>query len=75
MTALWLVSLIGSPDYDEYDGFVVRARDEASARALADALANDAGQRGVFTSSTRARCERLFVHGNETVVMSSFNAG
>ena len=71
---LWLVEAIDHVDYDEYDGFVVRADDEATARALAQAAAVT-GQKDVFTDARTSTCESILDEGLAGIILASFKAG
>lgn len=68
---LWLVTYDGSVGYDDYDGFVVRATNKDSARAL---VRNELGP---FTSQSvdDFTVRRLREDGDPGGILASFNAG
>jgi len=70
---LWLFETIsGGCDYDEYDSFVIAARDESRAKALASEFLGD----GFRQKITDFKVRQVFaVKEEEGVLISSFNAG
>jgi len=77
--ALWLVKRTDDVGYDEYDGLVVRARDEAEVRSIV----HDDDTTGIKTYSAYAgsfrrreyTVEELQADGESGVILDSFNAG
>ena len=63
-------------DYDEYDGFIVAAETEASARAFCNVMPGCEGP--IWEDDTKTTCEYIGT-AHETVVagilLGSFNAG
>lgn len=70
---LWLLKRTDRIGYDECDGFVVRAKTETDARALAAEQAGDEGK-DVWLSPA-VTCTELTAKGEPGIVLSSFNAG
>lgn len=70
---LFSLELVNEDDwnYDTYIGFVIRARDEASARALAVQKSKDME----WNDAARTRCVELDRKGPEEIVLDSFRAG
>jgi len=67
---LWLL-MVESCDWDEYNGFVVRAETEAQAREFANAACSNVRQ--TFDDWT---CQELTADVVEPgIILSSFNAG
>jgi hypothetical protein len=66
-------------DYDEYDGYVIRAGSEQAARALAEGhVPQDRYSRLVrdrWLDPTRSSCELLDSEGSAGIILGSFNAG
>jgi len=63
---------IGS--YDTYDGFVVRAKDETSARRLAMDKEYATHSRD-WLNTDIVSCTEITKTGNADVILASFNAG
>lgn len=63
--------------YDTYRGHVVRAKDEAEARSMADKTAADENARGArpWLDDSLTSCEPLKVRGPRGIVLSDFAAG
>lgn len=74
MMKLWLLERTEIHGYDEYCGFVIRAEDEASARAIAVVQAGDEGA-GAWMSQARSTCIELQAEGESGMVLGDFNAG
>jgi hypothetical protein len=82
---LWILKPTKEGDkkttYDCHDGFVVRARTEEEARALADNTRGDEAPRvdnkgrRFWVSPELSTCEELGKRGEPGVVLGSFNAG
>ena len=73
---LWILSRTDSVDYDEYDSFVILAKDEAEARQLAEAAGSPYRKAGIWLNSDKCTCEQLTRKGKKAeVILGSFNAG
>lgn len=84
---LYYLETKSAVDYDEYDSFVVRAKDERAARHLLVTAKYDirdfdspcvqlsASQREVFASEKGSTCTLLPSRGPARIICSSFNAG
>ncbi len=75
---LWLLKVIDwkAVDYDEYNGFVIRAENETHARVIAAAYASDEDSNSDrFLNKEKTTCEEIQVNGEAGVVLSDFNAG
>ena len=59
------------PRFDKCFGVIVRARDEASARALASSAAGSEGEK-VWKDPKETSCKRLEVEGEVEIVMLDF---
>ena len=73
---LYCISRQGVWEYDEYDGFIVAAETEASARAFCNAMPGDEGR--IWEDDTKTTCEYIgTAHENvkSGIVLGSFNAG
>jgi hypothetical protein len=73
---LYLVESIEGVGYDEYDGFVVRARSASLARKMAQAECVNY-QTEVFTDPEKSKLTLLASNApyDAGIVLSSFNAG
>ena len=73
-TFLWLIKT-DRFGYDDFDGFVVRAPDEGSARKIAQRRAE--WQKGTFDDPKYSSCRKIgTATGRRTgIVLDSFNAG
>ena len=65
-----------NPWYDKCFGFVIRAEDEASARALAHANAGDENRRGgsPWLDESQSSCEELLPDGEAGMILQDFHA-
>jgi hypothetical protein len=70
---LWMIT---HPDYsyDEYDVFIVWAKDENDARRRAGAKSADEGVE-CWLDPAQSTCEELLDKGKPGIVLGSFNAG
>ena len=71
---LWHLERMERAGHDEYIEHVIRAEDEASARAMAVATAADEGK-WTWMSSEKSTCKELTADGDAEIVVASFNAG
>jgi len=71
--AIYLLSRIEAPDYDEYDAKVVIARTDKHARKLANQLVGDEGY--IWEDPAQVECELIDHYGEPCVILESFNAG
>lgn len=62
--ALWKIERTDDIGWDEYIGYVVRAKTEEEARNLVG-----------WTNKSRADCSRLNPRGKAEILFDSFNAG
>lgn len=69
---LWVLQAIKEVDWDEFDGFVVRAEDEAQAREIAEQTAKYEKQKGFWLSAKTTTCKEVKVHGKAEVILSAF---
>jgi len=73
--ALWLLKIDSHLEgYDWAYGFVIRAKDETSARQLASTHAGDEGDT-VWLSQTLSICNVLDPFGTEEMILRDFRAG
>lgn len=80
---LYYLETKSAVDYDEYDSFVVRAKDEQAARhLLVTAKCLDSPmvelserQAALFATSEGSTCTLLASRGPARIICSSFNAG
>lgn len=77
---LWLLKRLSEPDWNQYDGFVVRAADEAQARQLAHEAASEQDDQGniIYESEDRwwldatvTSCELISDTGKPEIILSS----
>ncbi len=71
---LWLVKRIGPVDYDEYEGFLIRAESEQRAREMAEAKRADE-EKGTWADPERSSCTLVTAEGAEEILLEDFNAG
>jgi hypothetical protein len=71
---LWVITT-EKYDYDEYDGFVIRAKNKKEARELAVKAAKSGDNAYVFADPERSKCVEILKKGTPEVILSSFNAG
>lgn len=75
---LYLVQRIGMADWDEYRGFVIRAKSYADARRIASAQVygriNDA-EPNLWMDATKSKVTLLTPDGVAGVILSDFKAG
>lgn len=71
---LYLLESLGDYGYDETDGHVVRAVDEASARNMIEPA--EEGKQ-VWLNPDKSTCELIAegVEGEPAIILTSFNAG
>lgn len=76
---LWLLKTIEEGDYDEYHGFVIRARTYASARKIAQAEIWDTYSRdkGRWLDPARSSCQVIgtTTDDKEGVVLGDYHSG
>lgn len=76
---LWILSRTDRVDYDEYDAFVVLAKDEASARKLAaeeDPNPTYCDRGYDWADSKHVKCEQISLRtAKAQVLLGSYNAG
>lgn len=77
---LWILSRIDDVGYDEYDSFVVLAKDESEARELAndyDPVASyDTRRKHRWDNSKIVTCEQISLRTRKAfVLLGSYNAG
>ena len=77
---LWILSRIDNVGYDEYDSFVVLAKDESEARKLAndyDPVASyDTRRKHRWDDSKIVTCEQISLRTRKAdVLLGSYNAG
>lgn len=73
---LYVLRRIAEVNYDEYEGFVVRAVSEEHARALAAEGINwSKNERAVWLFADKSTCELLTSEGADEVILESFHAG
>lgn len=70
---LYLVARTEHADYDEYNAFVVRAKNEHSARSIA--AEGHGATWPVDPYGPKVEVTRLSSTGDDEVILSSFNAG
>lgn len=66
---LYLITRNGTVNYDEYEGFVIRASSAKEARAMA------AEKDIVFLDAHSTSCERIKESGDAEILLESFHAG
>lgn len=71
---LFICERNGEHGYDEYDTFIVIARDEREARALAQEAANE-GEYFAKGEFLRGKCSEVVDWQASRVLLGSFNAG
>lgn len=59
--------------WDEYDLLLIRATDEAAARAIANKEIDDGGT--LWDDGDRVSCKIITVEGEAELIIGSFNAG
>jgi len=72
---LFVLYTIEFPDYDEYGGFVIRAKNEQVAREMAAKICGKYSNGHVFLDYTASTCEVITSRGKEETILSSFRAG
>jgi hypothetical protein len=79
---LWLVKRIAAADWDEYQGFVIRAETELEARRIANGDKPDSfpfdyedDEISVWLNPDLSTCEELTADGEAGIVLYDFNAG
>lgn len=65
---LYLVERLDEADYDEYDSFVVRAKDPKQTLDICSKRAN-------YFNETNTQITRLCELGQDEIILGSFNAG
>ena len=64
----------GYMDYDKYDGHVIRAKNEETARAIAQKCAYDDPDL-VWIDKSKSSCTEIKIEGNEEIILSDYHAG
>jgi hypothetical protein len=78
---LWLVKRRGHTDYDQHEGFLVRASSEIAARFIVAETVDPkhepyhASERAVWLGNVGSECVELTHGGPEGVLLESFRAG
>lgn len=70
---LWILRSKRSGGYDTTNGFVVCAKNEKAARAIA--ASGERGEEHIWTNAENSSCEVLTTADGEGVIMRDFNAG
>ena len=74
MMKLWVLEVIESGGYDEYDSKAVIAEDEVQARSLANENTGDEGK--IWVYPTHVACTEISLDKyGPIVLLESFNAG
>ncbi len=71
---LFLLERLDETDWDESEGFVIRAKDEVSARVIAGEQDNN-NNKSRWMDHQRTSCNEISQDGHEGVILESFNAG
>jgi hypothetical protein len=71
---LFLVERTGPTDYDENSGFLIRAKDENTARLIASQQNGDEDKTEWLTPF-KSKCEEVSKSGDEGVLLRDFHAG
>ena len=71
--AIYLLMQRSYVNYDEYDGKVIRAKDETEARMLANEEVGDEGK--IWNDENEVKCEHISGDGITCVILDSFRAG
>ena len=71
---LWKLTRIDDFDYEEYDSFVVRAKNEERAKEIV-LLYHPHEAYGSWTSNDKVKCEEIKKYGKEEIILGSYNAG
>ena len=61
--------------WDEYDAFVIRAKNEDEARKLAAKEGERSFESVHWLDKTVSTCEEIKIKGDKEIILSSFNAG
>ena len=74
---LWVLEAIEWQGYDEYLGFVIRAKSSFEAREIAsrESHENDTENETTWLDSKQSTCEELLTDGEVGIILGSFNAG
>jgi hypothetical protein len=71
---LFLLKRDGSDiGYDQYDSFVIIAKNEEEARNIADNSCGDEGR--IWNNKDLVSCDIILPKGSSGIISSSFNAG
>lgn len=68
---LFILKRTDAVGWDEYDSYVVRAKNEAEARKITKEDAYESS----WAEDKDVTCERLSVRGKSEAILGSFNAG
>lgn len=80
MKKLFIIEIIDdlSGDYDEFDGFVIRASDEDTAWKMAKKLVRDCSftdKRAEYFNKESFSIKELSATGEAEIILASYNAG
>lgn len=71
--ALYLLHRLNRVDWDENEGFVIRAPNSQKAREMANA--EFAAEGAIWEDHDLVACDKISVSGMNCVILKSFNAG
>jgi len=70
---IYLLTRLDEVGYDEFDGWVIRAKSEEEARKLANECCGNEGE--MWNDKDMVACILVEPDGDADVILSSFNAG
>jgi hypothetical protein len=73
MRLFLLKTLSKKVEYDVYDAFLIRAKNEMEARQIAHE--NRSGEGPIWSSNAFSSCVEVSAEGDAEIIISSFNAG
>jgi hypothetical protein len=73
MMNIYKIERTGKVGWDEYDGFVIRAKDESHARIIA--AEKDTQCAAIWMSETQSSVEIITRSGDAGIILESFIAG
>ena len=71
---IYLVERTDKIQYDEFDGFVIRAKSEENALSICQAVTNGPWNEGHFTKENTNITE-ISIEGNSEIILCSYQAG
>ena len=71
---LWLLKRLDHVSWDEFEGFVVRAKTRERAREIASKKAGEEGEM-TWLDALKTSCEPIEDVGEEETILEAFNAG